>query len=322
MSVHNIISVSGGKDSTALLALAVVLEAENMKAVFADTGHEHPITYEYVDYLSDWLVRQGHSPIRRVSADFTADLARRREYLLRVAAGEIADQFGKVRHTAASAAQAAELMWPTGSAFLDLAILKGRFPSTRAAFCSEKLKRDVIFNEVFLPLMDADESCMILSWQGVRLAESRRRAYLKECDEVGGGLFNYRPILRWSAEDVFGAHRAVGLHPNPLYTMGMKRVGCFPCINTGKDELLEIADRFPEVIDRIEGWEALVSKASKRGCSTLFPTCDNRGVGVKKVVEWARTGKGGANLDLFRQKTQYPKGCSSVYGLCEAGVTE
>lgn len=321
MSVHNIISVSGGKDSTALLALAVTLEADNLEAIFADTGHEHPITYEYVHYLSDWLTGRGYAPIRWVSADFSADLARRRAYLLRVAAGEIADQFGKVRHTAASAARAAELMRPTGSAFLDLAILKGRFPSTRAAFCSEKLKRDVIFDEVFLPLMEANAG-MILSWQGVRAGESRRRANLPECDEVGGGLYNYRPILQWTAEDVFDAHRVVGIAPNPLYKMGMKRVGCMPCINTGKDELLEIADRFPEVIDRIAAWENLVSKVSKRGCSTLFPTCDNRGNGVRKVVEWSRTGKGGANFDLFRQETSEVKGgCSSVYGLCEAGAS-
>lgn len=314
--MHNIISVSGGKDSTALLALAVVLEVDNMEAVFADTGHEHPITYDYIAYLSDWLVGQGLPPIRRVSANFSADLARRREYLLRVAAGEIADQFGKVRHTPATAARAAEMMRPTGSAFLDLAILKGRFPSTRAAFCSEKLKRDVIFQQVFFPLMDAGAG-MILSWQGVRREESLRRSRLTECEEVGAGLFNFRPILRWTAADVFEAHACVGLEPNPLYRLGMKRVGCMPCINTGKDELLEIANRFPDVIDRVEAMEHTVSAASKRGLSTLFPTCDNRGVGVRKVVEWARTGKGGGTFDLFRQEGQAPKECSSVYGLCE-----
>lgn len=49
---HNIISVSGGKDSTALLLLAIEREAENMQAVFADTGNEHELTYEYVRYLA------------------------------------------------------------------------------------------------------------------------------------------------------------------------------------------------------------------------------------------------------------------------------
>jgi diphthamide synthase (EF-2-diphthine--ammonia ligase) len=40
--VKTVVSVSGGKDSTALLALAVVQEVPGLLAVFADTGHEHP----------------------------------------------------------------------------------------------------------------------------------------------------------------------------------------------------------------------------------------------------------------------------------------
>lgn len=51
MSKCNVISVSGGKDSTAMLTLAVEQQVENLIAVFADTGHEHPLTYRYVDYL-------------------------------------------------------------------------------------------------------------------------------------------------------------------------------------------------------------------------------------------------------------------------------
>ncbi|MGA4815516.1 phosphoadenosine phosphosulfate reductase family protein [Pseudomonas aeruginosa] len=40
--------MSGGKDSTALLLLAIERGAEDLQAVFADTGHEHPQTYEYI----------------------------------------------------------------------------------------------------------------------------------------------------------------------------------------------------------------------------------------------------------------------------------
>ncbi|MBB6153727.1 3'-phosphoadenosine 5'-phosphosulfate sulfotransferase (PAPS reductase)/FAD synthetase [Pseudomonas sp. JAI115] len=38
--MQNIVSVSGGKASTATLLLAIVQEVPNLQAVFADTAHE------------------------------------------------------------------------------------------------------------------------------------------------------------------------------------------------------------------------------------------------------------------------------------------
>lgn len=48
----NVISVSGGKDSTAMLLLAIERGTENIRPVFCDTGNEHPLTYDYVRYLA------------------------------------------------------------------------------------------------------------------------------------------------------------------------------------------------------------------------------------------------------------------------------
>lgn len=314
----NIVSVSGGKDSTALLLLALERQAENLSAVFADTGNEHDLTYEYVRYLEEATGIR----IQWVKADFSEQIEAKRQRLLRIAAGE-QDKHGIYRHTPESAKRAADSLRATGNPFLDLCIWKGRFPSTTRRFCSEELKRNVILEQVMFPLLDAGN--MVYSWQGVRADESPARANLPEIDEVGGGLWNYRPILKWTVDDVFAMHKKHGIKPNPLYSMGMGRVGCMPCINARKDELLEIARRFPDVIDRIDQWELVVAKVSKRCAiddtieATFFPSPEKnagkRMNGIRNMVEWSKTARGGDQYDFLR--TGEAAACSSIYGLCE-----
>lgn len=311
MSEHNIISVSGGKDSTALLLLAIERQPDNMQAVFADTGNEHDITYEYVEYLNDNVF-----PIRTVRADFTRQISGKKEYVLTKWAGKGVSQEAIERAAAA--------LVPTGNAFLDLCIWKGRFPSSQAAFCSEELKRNPIINQVQKPLLDAGDD--VISWQGVRRDESLRRRDLpeNECKQVeknGAELWNYRPILDWTADDCFAMHRKHGIKHNPLYEMGMGRVGCMPCINCRKDELLEISKRFPEVIERILEWETAVKLASKHQGATFFPAPSDDSEWsatqtIETVVEWAKTSRGGKQYDFLRMQDDGPL-CTSIYGLCE-----
>lgn len=312
MSTRNVVSVSGGKDSTATLLVAIALEAENLQAVFADTGNEHEQTYAYLDYLEDVT----GVAIQRVQADFSRQIDGKRLFV---------ETKWRARGVPEDLVLAAiEMLQPTGNPFLDLCIWKGRFPSRMAQFCTMELKRDPMLEQVILPLMETGD--MILSWQGVRREESLNRRYLDECDEVGGGLFNYRPILKWDVAAVFEAHRYMGVKPNPLYAQGMSRVGCMPCINCTKDELREIALRFPEVIDRIERWENAVSLAAKRGAASFF-TVKNMGAkdlspaqvmnlaNIRKTVEWSKTTRGGSQYDLLIATDA--DACSSAYGLCE-----
>lgn len=223
---------------------------------------------------------------------------------------------------------ALEVLQPTGNPFLDLCLWKGRFPSSKVRFCTEELKRNPIIEQVFLPLMDGES--MVLSWQGVRADESFDRRYLPECDEVGGGLFNYRPILKWPVEAVFEAHRVAGIKPNPLYLQGCNRVGCMPCIMCAKDELREIASRWPEEVARVREWERLVSITSKRGSATFFTATNDPTVhandnisaathGIDRMVDWANTARGGRQFDMVDliARTDSQNSCSSAYGLCE-----
>lgn len=314
--IMHVVSVSGGKDSAATAILALETQPrESLRFVFADTGNEHESTYEYLVYMAKHLGIE----IVTIRADFTADMERKRRYILDKWPGKGVPQ--------ADCERAAAAMVPTGNPYLDLCLMKGRFPATKSAFCTQELKTLPLMNWQ-MGLIDRGECEAVWSWQGVRMDESqsrRRRLHIsghlcRQFEVMGGGIYNYRPILRWNAADAFEAASLYGLKPNPLYTMGMTRVGCMPCINAGKDEILEISKRFPQHIDRIEEWERLVAITSKRLESSFFtdPTRDahlNKR-GIRNIVEWSKTQRGGQLLDFIRVYEE-PKACESAYGLCE-----
>lgn len=307
MAIFNIINVSGGKDSTALLLLAKEREAENLQAWFADTGHEHPQTYDYITYLSEKVY-----PIRTIKADFSKQIARKRDV--------VQTKWRKEGIPEDQIQRALQVLVPTNIPFLDLCLWKGRFPSTKARFCTEELKRNPIVEEQ-LDLVSQGNT--IYSWQGVRADESESRSKLPELEDLGGGIINYRPILSWTADDCFAMHRKHNIAHNPLYEQGMGRVGCMPCIHVRKDELLEIGRRFPAEVARVAEWERLVKMASKRNGATLL----NKGPGgfsneeaqkefnIYEMIRWSKTSKRRDQYDFFRM--QEGSACSSIYGLCE-----
>ncbi|MCD9007466.1 phosphoadenosine phosphosulfate reductase family protein [Luteimonas sp. XNQY3] len=307
--IQHLVNVSGGKDSTAVYLLALE-SGRPFRAVFADTGNEHPLTYEFVSRLAE---RTGGPSVEIVKADFSQQLARHRAYILRSWPEQgIPDAIVK---------EAASLHEPTGSPFLDLCIAKGRFPSRMAQFCTEQLKTLPIVLEVVLPMLRAGP---VLQWLGIRAEESAHRARQPRWNRHDSGSVLWRPILGWSVEEVWSMHRRHGLGANPLYALGMGRVGCMPCIHCGKRELRTIAQRFPEHIERIERWEAIVAATNKRGVSTFFAAlkdpmdADRPGTyaGIRTVVEWSRTSRGGRQYALFFEH-QPGGGCTSDLALCE-----
>ena len=316
MRTTNIVSISGGKDSAATLLLAKERETESLRAVFCDTGHEHPETLAYIQYLADAT----GITIEWIKADFRERIARKRA---RIEDPE-SDWPEHLRE------KALEVLHPTGIPMLDMVLWKGRFPSTKAKFCTVHLKIDPFREQVINPLLESREHDRIVSWVGVRRDESAARADALEWEmefgdaDTGAGLWVHRPLVEWSADDVFAMHRKHGIKWNPLYEQGMGRVGCMPCINTRKNELREIARRFPEHIERVAEWERIASAASKRGCATFWTARGETHVtleqhGIHSAVEWSRTSRGGKQFDLIAVSEigDEAPACDSFYGLCE-----
>lgn len=314
-SVRPVVSVSGGKDSTATYLLALEQTGGDFDAVFADTGNEHLYTYEYVARLHE---RTGGPRVQVVRADFSAALARKRAYL---ESGKAAAR--TVRPWTESRVQAvlAAGFEPTGIPFLDLCVLKGLFPCHARAFCSEHLKRLTLLEQAHQPLIDAGYH--VISWQGIRAEESARRACYPMWEPAPDteGVTIYRPLMGWTVEDVAAMHRRHNVPLNPLYGMGFSRVGCMPCIQSSKQDIRLTAQKCPEHIDKIRHWERRVQDSSRQGRATFFQqgtTGSAVPVGIDEVVRWSMTRRGGRQFDMLAlAEPPTSEVCIYVGGLCE-----
>ena len=316
--VLHVVSVSSGKDSTATLLLALErCLPGTMVPIFCDTGNEDAEVYSYLDYLERVL----GITIHRLKADFTDRFAAKRMFIARDRRTRRDRRGRRVRWTNKAKRRALAHLHPTGNPFLDLCMLKGRFPSRKAQFCTEELKRNVAV-EFQMELMD--QGFNVVSWQGVRRDESEARRNAKKIERVAPKLWCFRPIVDWTVEQVFAAHRSRDIEPNPLYRQNMSRVGCMPCINCQKEELRTISVRKVDHIYRVADWERLVGACSKRGFSTFFSDShsapDRRQIftdlNVWTRVEWSKTSRGGRQYNLLAGLDDN-KACASAHGLCE-----
>ena len=260
MTPINIVNVSGGVDSTACYLLALEERektGQDFRAVFADTGNEHQITIDYVNSLTE---KTGGPKIQTVKADFSQRIAARRIRLeMMLETGVFRDGWDeqKVRRVL-------DHLYPTGVPFLDLCMWKGRFPSTKARFCTVELKREAIKRGATEPaicemIAKGGQPSDVINWVGIRRDESKARANAEMWDVESNGSRIYRPLVEWSKAACFDLLYRHGVDVNQLYRMGSGRVGCMPCIMAKKAEIREMAMRFPEHVDKLREWERMAS---------------------------------------------------------------
>jgi 3'-phosphoadenosine 5'-phosphosulfate sulfotransferase (PAPS reductase)/FAD synthetase len=208
----------------------------------------------------------------------------------------------------------------------ELVLKKGMFPSRLRRYCTQELK---VFpmRDHLRSLQDAGHE--IINTVGIRAGESEARSKMPEWEwQDGFDCEVWRPLIRWSEQDVIDIHRRHGLPPNPLYLRGAERVGCWPCIYARKDELRLIADTDPTRIDKIRSLENLVTLKARekyQGNETRAWFQDRSGgTGdvwpIDKVVEWSRTAQGGRQFELFAAEGR-DAGCMR-WGLCETNTKQ
>jgi 3'-phosphoadenosine 5'-phosphosulfate sulfotransferase (PAPS reductase)/FAD synthetase len=247
--------------------------------LFADTGNEHAMTLEHIAQYS----RDVHpvTQVQPIVADLGAESPGRRKAL-----------------------------GLDDSAPLDLATLaaiKQRFPSPTRRFCTMRLKiaPQKRWLETHIPPTDE-----YILYAGVRRDESRGRSSTPirrwddyfDCELVC-------PIADWSKQMCFDYIQQHNEPINRLYTLGFNRVGCAPCINSTKGDILAWSQRFPEMIDKVRAWEQAVGK-------TFFgPIRKGQLNWIDDVVAWAQTHHGGKEISLLSLMGR--PACESRYGLCE-----
>ena len=188
-------------------------------------------------------------------------------------------------------------------------------PASRSRFCTDELKIQPC--AAWLRTLDDD----YVVYQGVRADESeRRRDQGPRVWAVEYDCWVERPLYAWTAEQVFDMHRKHGIEPNPLYSLGSSRVGCFPCVMIRHHELKRVGKMMPEIWDRMREMEAASGRAFFRldYIPARFQTGQHPEFGRYPTIDDVRDylfSATDAQLDMFDNGE--PVRCMSVYNLCE-----
>ncbi len=269
MNMKHIVGFSGGIDSQAC-ARWVRQRNDPADVILMNTNagdNEHPITEAFIDWYSVNIF-----PVVKVPC------------LIKDLQG-IGTKYGGTRERRATLGEDenAPLTFPM------LAFVKGIFPSRKAQFCTKILKLEP--QKRWIKENLEANGIDYVRYTGVRADESEDRKALPrkswdewfDCELV-------RPLIKWTKKRCFEYVQNAGEDFNPLYKLGFSRVGCAPCINSGKDDVRNWAARFPDMIDKVRQWEKEVGR-------TFFaPIVPGKVINwIDEVVAWSKTARGGSH---------------------------
>lgn len=280
---HIIASYSGGKDSLALVLMAMEIGVPTERM---ELWHQHVDGEPGSRGLMDWPCTEGYVratakglklPLRFQWKDggFEGEMLRENS---RTAGVHYEDANGQVQFCPPSerGKETTRRLFPQVSA--DLSV----------RWCSAYLKIDVAKRAI-----NNDprfKSSKILFLTGERREESTARSKYNEVEEHGCSgtkrrVDQWRCVIDWTEQDVWNIIKKYGIVPHPAYRLGWGRVSCMACIFGDKDQWASVraiaADRFA----RISAYEKEFGKTIKKGESVEDQA--NRGKSfVENAPDW------------------------------------
>jgi 3'-phosphoadenosine 5'-phosphosulfate sulfotransferase (PAPS reductase)/FAD synthetase len=294
--VKHIVGFSGGIDSQAVAGLVIDEYGKDTILLNSNAGgNEDPLTDLFVEWYSVNVY-----PVVRVNA-IVADLWKTPNYL----------DVAKTKETAVAKAVADIRDDHDALTFAGMIRFKRRPPSRTNQFCTEilKLRPQKRWIAEHFGVGGQFEGESYVRYTGLRRDESENRKNTpnQEFDE----FFDcevFHLIAEWTKDRCFEFVKNRGEKINPLYMLGFNRVGCAPCVNCSKEDILNWLERRPEMIEKVREMER------ETGYSYFPPIVPgshhNR---IDEVLAWAKTTRGGKQFALPRQRPA----CESKYGLCE-----
>ena len=299
-----IVSVSGGKDSTAccLKLFEMGYSKRDFRRVFMDTGWEDASTYEYLDYLEKHIGK-----IERIRKN--VDISKMPEDVQLF----IQEEEKRLGHE---------------SDFIRMVFKNYCFPNSLRRYCTKALKIEPFADY----LLNQENDCIVIV--GLRREESRARSTITEW-EWSERYQNYvwRPLYLWSEKDVIDIHSRFQVLPNNLYLQGADRVGCYPCIYSKKKHIKMLSQKRINLIDRIERFLGEYNYKRSMGKGTKLEAMLNNRLkiagylyhpmfigklgeeNIHSIHEWSQTTYGGKQLALF----DIEEPSCAKWGLCDFG---
>ncbi|MCL2651551.1 MAG: phosphoadenosine phosphosulfate reductase family protein [Candidatus Azobacteroides sp.] len=268
--MKTIVTFSGGKDSLAALLWIRNNFTKNFTTVFCDTGWENPITYLYINELAEKLnlnlvtlkSKKYEGMIDLVKKKTRFPSSQRRfctselksiptiDYLLDVVQDDFMIIQGiRSEESASRSKMAAQCNY--FKYYIDpIEINSTLLPKLLAKL---KLEKKVEKKKKIEKKIEKIKQRLVLGKEDPKYYTYRRREILKFSKTHATDV--WRPVFDWTAQQVIDYILESGLEPNPLYRMGFKRVGCFPCIMSKNAEIYQIVERFPKRIAEISQYE-------------------------------------------------------------------